>query len=175
MPPDLREALERSRAPLRPSGERLEFALLRPGTLPLESESEGFQWILGGQHFTVPPATRIEVSLDLRLVGVGGSAGFLHDLASEGRSLFRREWTIEAGQRLELVYARSAAEALPDTVVRLWTRPDRPPSAGLSLEVLRAEVRLMPASRPVDGRAEEFELLRFEISDPAGAPGSDRR
>jgi len=165
-PSFLADALVRSRAPLRAQVHEGGFALLRPGVLMLESESDGFQWILGGQHFTVPPATRLEVTLDLRLLGERGQAVLIHDCVADGGQIFRQELPLEAGQRLKLSYTQTTAKGFEDTVVRLWTRPDQPPTAGLRLEVTHANVRLAPASVSGEGKPDAFDLLQFEFSRP---------
>jgi hypothetical protein len=112
------------------------------------------QYIFGGQFISVPAHSRIDVDLDIGLVGAAGSVEFVHNLVVAQQPLLGWTETLPAGQRLRLRYTLASEEPLDDLECRLWLTAFEGEKLALSIHL--AELSVVPL-------AEEESLPETEI------------
>lgn len=137
-----------------------ELELVVEPRIRLQADTRDIQYLFGGQDFSVPAGTRIDVELELVLEGEAGRVDLMHDLVSGHDELFfRRLVDFAPGDRFRARYSYVASEPLHEIESRLWARRIR--GDDLTLHVVAGRVRLRPsAPRPKPLVVEELALQR---------------
>jgi len=137
----------------------------------IRDDVDDIQWLFGGQYLSIPANSRIDVDLEVELIGESGLVELQHALKVPGTNFFlNRIPDMRPGDRLYYRYSYSTAELLIDLGTYLVVK--RRAGSGLSLKVLRAHLQIQPESGTPDPplvihRSEHERAPR--PSDPSGA------
>lgn len=119
----------------------------------------GEQYVFGGQFIEVPPHSRIDVDLEIELIGDEGSVDFVHNLLAAKRPLLGWSETLPAGQRLRLSYTIGAEGGLSELECRFWLTGCSGDGLALEIHTSRLSVTPLPAGEAVP----ETKVHRREI------------
>jgi hypothetical protein len=123
------------------------------------------QWVFGGQYLSVPANSRIDVELEVELVGEGGRVEVQHGLKVAETNFFAEKIPdMLPGDRLYFRYSYSTVEALKGLGNYLVVT--RLAGSELSLKLPRARMQIQPGSV---GSDPPLVVHRFELEH---APGS---
>ena len=130
------------------------------------------QIVFDGQYLSVPANSRIDVDLEVEMMGEGGRVEVQHGLiVHEKTSLFwERIPDMRPGDRFHFRYSYSTDKPMSAIVSHLAVK--RLSGSGLSLDLLRARMRIQPGSgslgSPLVVHQLDVELVP-SLGDPAGA------
>jgi arylsulfatase A-like enzyme len=145
----------------------------RPRTLPLLadpmvsiSSPSGMQVIFGGQYLSVPAGTRIDVDLEVEVLGQSGSVSLGHMLKSGGKNYHFRKGIppLQPGDQLTIRYSFTPTEAL-QYLESLATA--RQLSGGeISLHFKTARLTLVPPGAGSAEHAPGLKVRELQIRHP---------
>ncbi len=129
------------------------------------------QWVFGGQYLSVPANSRIDVDLEVEVMGEDGQVEVQHGLKTPQMNYFvERISDIRPGDRLHFRYSYSTAEPLTDLGIYLVVT--RRAGSGLSLKLPRARLQIRPRSGSSDPPlvVHQFDVERApRLDDPKRA------
>jgi hypothetical protein len=115
----------------------------------IRDDVDDIQWLFGGQYLSIPANSRIDVDLEVELIGESGLVELQHALKAPGTNFFlNRVPDMRPGDRLHYRYSYSTAEPLVDLGTYLVVM--RRAGSGMSLKVLRARLQIQPESGTPD-------------------------
>jgi arylsulfatase A-like enzyme len=155
------------------SGAARDFRLREEPVFSINDDVEDKQWVFGGQSLSVPANSRIDVDLEVEVIGEAGHLDLQHALKSGKRLYFGQAISdIQPGGRFHFRYSYS--NAAPIINLGNYLVVTRRAGSGLSLNLLRARMRILPESGAA-GRPLVVHQLDVELSaDPAAEGGAVR-
>jgi hypothetical protein len=126
-----------------------DFRLSEEPVFPVRDDVDDLQWVFGGQYLSVPANSRIDVDLEVEVIGEAGRVELQHALKSDEALYFGEKIPdIQPGGRVHFRYSYS--NAVP--IIRLgnYLIVTRRAGSGLSLNLLRAHMRILPESGASD-------------------------
>ena len=148
-----------------------EFRLSEGSVFQIRDDVDDVQWVFGGQDLSVPANSRIDVEIEVEVMGVDGRVEVQHALKTEETNYFVKRFSnMRPGDRLHFRYSYSTVEPLKDLGNYLVvTRRD---GSELSLKLPHARMRVQPESGSPDPPlvVHQFDLERASSpSDPTDA------
>ena len=132
----------------------------------IQDGMEDLQWVFGGQYMSVPANSRINVELEVEVVGEAGRVELTHKLKSEETQYFGQKISdIQPGGRIHFRYSYSNAE--PIIKLENYLVVTRQAGSGLSLNLLRARMRIRPESDASKPPLVVFQHVVERSPDPA--------
>jgi hypothetical protein len=151
-----------------------DIRLREAASFEIRDDVDDLQWVFGGQYLSVPANSRIDVELEVELMGEDGRVEVTHALKAPGTNYFiERIPSMRSGDRFHFRYSYTMVEPLDDLGTYLVVT--RLAGSGLSLKLRRARLQIRPASGTPDP---PLVIHQFEIErvPRAGAPkGAARR
>jgi hypothetical protein len=153
------------------SGAARDFRLSDTAVFPIRDDVEDLQWVFGGQSLFVPANSRIDVELEVEVVGEGGRIEAQHALKTEEENFFAEQiQDLRPGGRFHFRYSYSTVEPLERLGNYLVVT--RRAGSGLSLKLLHARMQIHPASGDSGPPlvVHQFDIERAPgVRDPTGA------
>jgi hypothetical protein len=140
---------------------------------PVRDDVDGLQLVFGGQFLSVPANSRIDVELEVEVIGEAGRVELQHALKSDEAYYFGRNIPgIQPGGRVHFRYSYS--NTAPIIGLENYLIATRRAGSGLSLNLLRAHMRILPESGASDPPlvVHQFDVERSP--DPAAAKDAVR-
>jgi arylsulfatase A-like enzyme len=150
------------------SGAARDFHLSEDPVFPVRDDVDGLQLVFGGQFLSVPANSRIDVELEVEVIGEAGRVELQHALKSDEAYYFGRNIPgIQPGGRVHFRYSYS--NTAPIIKLENYLIATRRAGSGLSLNLLRAHMRILPESGASDPPlvVHQFDVERSP--DPADA------
>jgi hypothetical protein len=145
-----------------------DFRLSEESIFPIHDDVRRLQWIFGGQSLSVPANSRIDVELEVEVIGEAGRVELQHALKSEETLYFGEQISdIQPGGRVHFRYSYS--NAAPIIKLENYLIVTRLAGSGLSLNLLRARMRILPESGASDPPLVVHQLDVELSRDPAAA------
>jgi hypothetical protein len=139
----LRRSAGRSLASHPEQFQQRRFELIGPGRHPvLRTSSE--QYIFGGQFLTVPPHSRADVEIVVKLEGPAGWVDLVHNFTVDRQPYYSWDQRIGVGETLHLGYSVGTETSLENAECRLWITDFE--GDDLDLVVQSAHLDLVPLS-----------------------------
>jgi len=112
---------------------------------PIRDDVDDLQWVFGGQYLSIPAHSRIDVDLEVELVGEEGQVELQHALKVDETNFFAEKIPdMRPGDRLHFRYSYSTVEPLSRLGNYLVvTRRER---SGLSIDLPRAHMQIQAGS-----------------------------
>jgi hypothetical protein len=127
------------------SGAARDFRLSDTAVFPIRDDVEDLQWVFGGQSLFVSANSRIDVELEVEVVGEGGRIEAQHALKTEEENFFVEQMQdLRPGGRFHFRYSYSTVE--PIERLGNYLVVTRRAGSGLSLKLLHARMQIHPAS-----------------------------
>jgi hypothetical protein len=144
-----------------------DFQLADSEIFRIRDDLDDLQWVFGGQYLTAPANSRIDVELEVELVGENGRVDVQHALKIEAGDFFAEKVTdMQPGERIYFSYSYSTDEMLKGVGSYLIvTRRD---GTGLSLKMPRARMQIRFGART---EGPPLVVHRFDVERVAGAEG----
>jgi hypothetical protein len=125
------------------SGATRDFHLSEEPVFPVRDDVDDLQWVFGGQYLSVPANFRIDVELEVEVIGGAGRVELEHALMSDETLYFGRKIpNIQPGGRVHLRYSYS--NTAPIIKLENYLVVTRRAGSGLSLNLRRAHMRISP-------------------------------
>lgn len=155
-------------APPPGSKEAVVLKLIAAEQFAVRSGVYGPQLVAGGQNLVIGPSTRLEVSLDITVLGSGGQVVLIHELSAEGRagrrSLHREESSLlSPGDRFRLRYHYFFEHRSSGLDCELFVNAID--AGDLTLQIGRATLSAAPAAADREANG-PFGLDLREVSPP---------
>ena len=118
-----------------------DIRLLEGSVFPIRDDVDDLQWVFGGQYLSVPANSRIDVDLEVELVGEAGQIEVQHALKVDEANFFAEIIPdMRPGDRFHFRYSYATAEPL--TRLGNYLVVTRLDGSGLSLELPRAQMQV---------------------------------
>jgi hypothetical protein len=146
----------------------------RPRTLPLIAHpvvpiesATGMQVIFGGQYLSVPAYTRIDVDLEIEVLGQSGSVSLGHILKSGGKSYHFRKGIppLQPGDQLTIRYSFTPTEPLQ--YLESLATAQKLSGDEVSLDFKTARMTLVPPGGAGKKYKPGLEIRELHITQPA--------
>jgi hypothetical protein len=148
-----------------------DFRLSEGSVFQIRDDVDGFQWVFGGQGLSVPANSRIDVDLEVEVMGADGRLDVQHALKMEETNYFVKQFSnMRPGDRFHVRYSYSTVEPLKKLGNYLVVT--RRAGSELSLKLPHAHMQVQPESDSPDPPlvVHQFELERASSpSDPSDA------
>jgi hypothetical protein len=148
-----------------------DFRLSDGSVFRIRDDVDDLQWVFGGQYLSVPANSRIDVELEVEVIGEDGRVEMQHALKADETNFFAENIPdMRPGDRLHFRYSYSTVEPLENLGNYLVVT--RRAGSGLSLKLPRARMQIQPGSGGSDPPlvVHQFELERAPGPDgPRGA------
>jgi len=139
--------------------------LREPEHIELSADRFGPQIIFAGQYFTLPANTRLDVWLELDVIGEGGSVELFHKLMNrEADYVDRVVSDVVPGSSIRLHYAFTTPRRIEELESRLVAM--RTGEAGLALNLRDARMQMVEDERARTLEDVELVVRSFEVQRP---------
>jgi len=121
------------------------FRLIDGPAFPIRDDVDDLQWVFGGQYLSVPAHSRIDVDLEVELVGEEGRVELQHALKVDETNFFAEKIPdMRPGDRLHFRYSYSTVEPL--SRLGNYLVVTRREGSGLSIKLPRAQMQIQAGS-----------------------------